>query len=111
MTSLDNDVLACLIDVEAEMRNLSCWGSVPPPAQALRSEQPFAVDTLNLMQWLQFIFIPKMRFLIEQQQELPGACGIAPMAEEYFRGQRLAVKGLLAALQRMDALLSGKIPS
>ncbi len=103
-----HDVTAVLIDIEALMRQIGCWDPVAPAPEALRSEQPFSVDTLNFAQWLQFVFIPKMHFLVEQRVELPTACGIAPMAEEYFRGQQLPVTGLLTVLKEMDRLLGGK---
>ena len=101
-------IAATLMDIEAELRRIGHWDRVAPPAEALRSEQPFAVDTLQFNQWLQFIFIPRIRFLLEQQEALPGACSIAPMAEEFYRGQRLTVDGLLDALLRIDALLSAE---
>ncbi|MAY40145.1 MULTISPECIES: YqcC family protein [Spongiibacter] len=106
---MEHDALiaATLIDIEAELRGIGHWDRVSPPVEALRSEQPFAVDTLRFNQWLQFIFIPRIRFLIEQEEALPGACSITPMAEEFYRGQRLPVAGLLDALARIDALLSG----
>lgn len=103
-----HEVAAVLIDIEAELRQLGCWESESPPPAALRSEQPFAVDTLNFAQWLQFIFLPKMQFLIDQQQELPSASGIAPMAEEYFSARQLPVNGLMAALRAVDALLGSQ---
>ena len=87
---------------------MGCWQAEPPAPEALRSEQPFAIDTLNFAQWLQFIFIPRMQFLLDQQQDLPRASGIAPMAEEYFSGLQLPVEGLLTALQTMDALLGSQ---
>ena len=102
-----HQVAAVLIDIEAEMRQVGCWDSVAPQPEALRSEQPFAVDTLNFAQWLQFVFIPKMHFLVAEQIELPKACGIAPMAQEYFRVQQLPVVGLLNALVQVDKLLGG----
>lgn len=95
-----------LLDIEAALRQLGLWDSVAPPVEALRSEQPFAVDTLRFEQWLQFIFIPRIRFLIENDHVLPGQCSIAPMAEESFRGRRLPIADLLAALERIDTLLS-----
>jgi uncharacterized protein YqcC (DUF446 family) len=105
----DHEVAAVLIDIEAELRQIGCWQAESPPPAALSSEQPFAVDTLNFAQWLQFIFIPRMRFLIDQQQGLPGVSGIAPMAEEYFSARRqLPVNGLMAALHAVDALLGSQ---
>jgi uncharacterized protein YqcC (DUF446 family) len=101
-----HQVASALMDIEAALRQLHLWQSEPAPAEALRSEQPFAVDTLQFEQWLQFIFLPKIRFLVDQEQPLPGQCSIAPMAEESFRGRQLAVTELLAALENIDALLS-----
>ncbi|POP53953.1 pseudouridine synthase [Zhongshania marina] len=104
----NHEVAAVLMDIEAELRRMGCWQAEPPAPEALRSEQPFAIDTLNFAQWLQFIFIPRMQFLLDQQQDLPRASGIAPMAEEYFSGLQLPVEGLLTALQTMDALLGSQ---
>lgn len=98
-------VAAALMDIEAALRQLSLWQAEPPPDSALRSEQPFAVDSLRFEQWLQFVFLPRMQFLIEHNQPLPSACSIAPMAEESFKGRKLPVAGLLHALQRVDGLL------
>ncbi|WP_269619581.1 YqcC family protein [Zhongshania aquatica] len=100
-----HDVASILIDIEAELRRIGCWDAKSPPPNALRSEQPFSIDTLNFAQWLQFILIPRMGFLIDQQEVLPSASGIAPMAEEYFSGLGLPAANLIATLQAMDALL------
>jgi uncharacterized protein YqcC (DUF446 family) len=100
------DVAAVLIDIEAELRQLRLWDDDEPDPQALASTQPFAIDTLTLPQWLQFVFLPTMYRLIDEGAALPTECGIAPMAEEYFRGREVAISGLLDALERVDGLLS-----
>ncbi len=100
-----------LIDIEAELRKLGLWERLPPPPEALASEQPFSIDTLTLPQWLQFIFLPALYRLLEEEQALPGRCGIAPMAQEYFRGMGLASGALEQALLKMDELLSGETGS
>jgi uncharacterized protein YqcC (DUF446 family) len=104
-------IAALLIDVEAELRQLQLWDDEPPSAEALASQQPFAIDTLTLPQWLQFIFLPNMYGLIEDEAPLPTKCGIAPMAEEFFRGQELGVSGLMDALEALDTVLSGGSPA
>lgn len=103
---MHTDVAAVLIDIEAELRQLRLWDEVPPDPRALTSSQPFAIDTLTLPQWLQFIFLPTMYRLIDAGAPLPTQCGITPMAEEYFRGREVAINGLLDALERIDELLS-----
>ena len=103
---MHTEVAAVLIDIEAHLRQLGLWDKIPPSTDALASDQPFCVDTLTLPQWLQFIFVPTMYAMVEQQQSLPGRCGIAPMAEEFFKGSELATDELEAALAGMDRLLS-----
>jgi uncharacterized protein YqcC (DUF446 family) len=99
-------VAEVLIDIEAQLRQLGQWDKIPPSTEALASEQPFCVDTLTLPQWLQFVFLPTLYRMLEEGQPLPDRCGIAPMAEEFFRGSGLAVGELVEALERVDELLS-----
>ncbi len=100
------EVAEVLIDIEAQLRQLGQWHKVRPTAEALASDQPFCVDTLTFPQWLQFIFLPTLYGMLEEGQALPERCGIAPMAEEYFRGTGLGSNELVAALLRIDTLLS-----
>ena len=102
------EVAALLIDIEAQLRQLGLWDRLPPSAEALASEQPFSIDTLSLPQWLQFIYLPTIYRLLEEAQPLPGRCGIAPMAEEYFRGAGLASAELEEVLLKVDRVLSGE---
>lgn len=101
------EVAEVLIDIEAQLRQLGQWDKISPSTEALASSQPFCVDTLTLPQWLQFIFLPTLYQMLEDEQALPERCGIAPMAEEFFRGSGLATNELVSALLRMDDLLSG----
>lgn len=48
--------------------------------------------------------------LIESGQDLPARCGIAPMAEEYFRGRASQGTTLVEALEAIDYLLTGSKP-
>ncbi|MBE0485219.1 YqcC family protein [Marinobacter sp.] len=96
-----------LLQIEIELRRLDVWASVSPPEAAFQSAEPFCLDTMSFPQWLQFVFLQKMKVLIESGHPLPSVSGIAPMAEEYFRGQQLSGRGLVQALEEMDRLLSG----
>ena len=96
------DVAVLLIDIEAELRRLHWWASLPPAPEALASTAPFCSDTLVLEQWLQFVFIPRMRHLIESDQALPGDCGIAPLV---WAEQSRQAKTLIALLTAVDQRL------
>jgi len=100
------EIAEVLIDIEAQLRQLGQWDKIPPSTEALASEQPFCVDTLTLPQWLQFIFMPTLYRMLEENQALPDRCGIAPMAEEFFRGSGLATGELMEALAQIDEVLS-----
>ena len=104
---MQTEIAEVLIDIEAQLRQLGQWDAVPPPQEALASSEPFCVDTLTLPQWLQFIFLPTLYRMLEQGEPLPARCGIAPMAEEYFRGMNLASRDLIGLLEHVDQLLSG----
>jgi uncharacterized protein YqcC (DUF446 family) len=106
LVDVNTRIAELLIDIEAQLRQLGQWDKVPPPVHALESDQPFCVDTLTLPQWLQFVFLPTLYTMLEEGRSLPGRCGIAPMAEEYFRGTGLGSDELVQALARMDELLS-----
>jgi uncharacterized protein YqcC (DUF446 family) len=96
-----------LLQTEIELRQLDLWAVQAPPEEAFQSTEPFHIDTLTFPQWLQFVFIERMKVIIEKDQPLPAVSGIAPMAEEYFRGQQLPSQGLVSELERIDQLLSG----
>ena len=103
---MNSEVAAALIDIEAQLRQLGHWDKEPPSAEAFTSDQPFSVDTLTFPQWLQFVFLPTLYQLLQEGKGLPGQCGIAPMAQEYFRGSDAAGSELITALKRIDELLS-----
>jgi uncharacterized protein YqcC (DUF446 family) len=100
------DVAEVLIDIEAQLRQLGLWDRIPPASEALASTEPFCIDTLTLPQWLQFVFLPTLYRMLEEEQPLPERCAITPMAEEFFRGAGLPLEELLTALRRVDDLLS-----
>lgn len=103
---MQTKVAELLIDIESELRRLGLWSQVPPSQKALASEQPFCVDTLTLPQWLQYIFLPTLYQLLENGEDLPQRCGVAPMAEEYFKASDLAAGTLIEALHQLDVTLS-----
>ena len=103
-----DEIAVLLLDVEAQLRQLGLWQQQPPSAHALASTQPFCVDTLSFVQWLQFIFLPKMHSVLQSGQRLPGECDIAPLAREYFKGQTLAGLPLVATLEAIDRIISGR---
>ena len=49
------------------------------------STAPFCCDTMAFHEWLQFVFLPKMQYMIDNNLELPSSLAIAPMGEVEYR--------------------------
>ncbi|MDU0356088.1 YqcC family protein [Paraglaciecola aquimarina] len=78
------EVETLLIKLESCLKNSQIWSDIVPPEEALASKVPFAYDTMALESWLQFIFIPQIRYLIRSNQMLPNDMALYPMAEMQF---------------------------
>ncbi len=87
-----------LTNLQQELKNIALWEEAMPEVDALASEEPFCIDTLNLSQWLQWIFIPEMSYLLEQHMPLPNYCGIHEVAEEAFSGMDVGIEPLLSII-------------
>lgn len=102
MTDRHIAIAEILLDIECELRRARLWQSETPSDEALASEEPFALDTLDFHQWLQFILLPKMHHLVDERLPLPAACGVFPVAEEVYSEQMEVMRPLLLQLQRLD---------
>ena len=92
--------------LEREMRAQARWEQQAPSRDALQSRQPFAVDTLSLDQWLQWIFVPKLSQMLSQQLPLPVTCAVSPMAEEVYGEADAGGQRLIRILAEIDTLLT-----
>ncbi len=106
MSSIYAEVIAQLVELENDLKYFGLWSLDTPSTEALASTQPFCIDTLSLPQWLQFVFLPRMYQLVDQQAPLPRQCSIAPMAEEYFKSINLSAEQIIERLQYIDVVLS-----
>ena len=94
-----------LLAIEAKMRELQVWGKVSPDPEGLASKLPFCGDTLTLEQWLQWIFIPRMKLLLESGKSLPRSCDISPYAREVWRQRQDDMAPLINILREFDELI------
>lgn len=94
-----------LIDIECELRRGNFWSAEPPSVKALASVEPFCVDTLELEQWLQYVFLPRMHTLLADRSPLPTQCNIAAIAETVW-ATNMSAKPVIAILQQFDEMIS-----
>lgn len=99
-------VAELLIDLEAVLRNAGHWARRPPSDEALQSTLPFCIDTMAFPVWLQYLYLPRMRHVLEQGQPLPATSDIAPMAELWQAEEGVAVMGLVETLRRLDRAMN-----
>ena len=92
--------------LEVELRRLGLWLAQPPSAAALRSPEPFCIDTLSLDQWLQWLLIPRLNALLDGQLPLPTQCSVHGMAEESFQALDDGNRRLLTLINRIDQLVT-----
>lgn len=95
-----------LVDMESGLRRLDLWEVAPPAPERLASAVPFCHDTLEFTQWLQWVFIPRMRAVLEGGHPLPADCSIAPIAEDAFARIDGNTDPLLDSLRAVDLLLT-----
>ncbi|TRO12627.1 YqcC family protein [Ectopseudomonas mendocina] len=101
-----NALAEYLLLIERELRVQGWWQEEAPSAEALASVEPFCVDTLTFEQWLQWIFLPRMKALLESGATLPSVSGIQAMAEMVYQQQPSVARRLLELLGEFDRLLT-----
>ena len=108
MTEPPASLAALIDDLEAELGRLGLWQSAPPPnfESTLESALPFCADVLRFTEWLQWVFVPRTRALLDAGGPLPSRSGIRPMAEEALAGCAWDSGRLIVLLGRVDQAIN-----
>ena len=88
--------------IESEMRSSGFWQNEPLRPEQLDFEQAFAMDTMSYAQWLQFIFLPRVREAVAANQ-FPSGSSVGAQAVREFDGAPDADR-LVTLLSEFDAL-------
>jgi uncharacterized protein YqcC (DUF446 family) len=96
-------VAARLAEIEAEMRRVRLWQAEPLAPQKYQFTRAFAGDTMSYDQWLQFVFIPRVKQIIEAKGQFPGSSSVGAQAVREFDGNREADQ-LIHLLCEFDSL-------
>ena len=98
-----------IAEIEAEMKRTGYWSTQPLPAEAYDFRQAFAMDTMTFPQWLQFVLIPRVRQIIDEQGAFPAHSMVGTQAIREFDGDENAAQ-LVALLNKFDHLFDGASP-
>jgi uncharacterized protein YqcC (DUF446 family) len=88
--------------IEAEMRRIGFWQAEPLRPEQLEFTQAFAMDTMTFAQWLQFIFLNRVREAAASG-EFPSGSSVGAQAVREFDGYPEADQ-LITLLSEFDAL-------
>ncbi|MGI9274607.1 MAG: YqcC family protein [Endozoicomonas sp.] len=103
---MSTEVIVLLESLERELRRQECWETMPPSIEALSSTVPFCMDTMGFTQWLQWLFIPRVRAILEQGGSLPKGANMTPYAEEALSVESINATPLLEYIKQFDELMS-----
>ncbi len=104
MPEQDEIVLAQVGLIEAEMRRIGLWSEEPPSKESFNYALPYAKDSMAFSQWLQFVFLPQVREIVGNYEQLPKSSEIAPAARQQLAGWDKSAH-LLDLLEEFDNLL------
>lgn len=93
--------------IEAEMRRVGLWQDTPLQPEQYDFRAAFAGDTMAFPQWLQFIFIPKVRQIINVRGAFPSSSQVAAYAVREFDTYREDTSQLITLLSDFDRLFTG----
>lgn len=106
MHDIPERIADVLLEVESTLRTQGKWEQSQPTHKDLASSIPFCMDTLKFEQWLQWVFLPRMKKTIEQIKPLPEKSDIFAYAREYFHKDDPSSDSLLALIKRFDDLIN-----
>ena len=92
--------------VEAEMKRIGIWQDQPLAEAQYEFRAAFAGDTMAFEQWLQFVFIPRVKSIVVSGGEFPARSEVSAQAfrEWVAWGGREDVEPLIDRLREFDAM-------
>lgn len=100
--------MQALNELEQRLGELGVPAGDRPTPEALASTMPFCYDTMDVEAWLQFIFLGRMRELLEQGDPLPESCAITPYLEMLRASGRSVDPEICACVGELDRLITGE---
>ena len=103
---MSKEVILLLGNIEQELRRQNVWMAMPPSPEAMASITPFCMDTMGFSQWLQWVFVPRVKAILDQGGSLPKGSNIKPYAEEAIQVEKLETTKLLVLMEQFDRIMN-----
>jgi uncharacterized protein YqcC (DUF446 family) len=104
MRSTQERVREKIAEIENEMKRIGYWQSDLSQPEQYGFRSAFAMDTMAFSQWLQFIFIPRVKNMLEVGEKFPPDSQNGAQAVREFDGDDRA-QGLVALLSEFDEII------
>jgi len=104
--TLHDSVREQLNSIEALLRHHDRWQMTAPDDSVFTSTQPFFMDTLEPLEWLQWVLIPRLGALVESGQPLPQRFAVAPYFEVALDAGHPLRDKIVNQLQQLDAFFT-----
>ena len=82
---LQADVIRYADRIEHEMRRIGYWQNQPLRPEQMQFKKAFAMDSMAFTQWLQFVFLPRVREAAAANQ-FPSSSSVGTQAVREFDG-------------------------
>lgn len=100
----DYRVVAAKIDeIEQEMKRVGLWQEAPLAPEQYEFTRAFGMDTMSYDQWLQFVFLPRVREIISTRSKFPTSSSVGAQAVREFDTYPNAER-LISLLSEFDTL-------
>ena len=101
-TPHQQEVSRYIDEIEQEMQRIGLWQVAPLQPEQMNFQQAFAMDTMTFAQWLQFVFVPRVREAVAANS-FPFNSSVGAQAVREFDGDPDADR-LVQLLSEFDEL-------
>ncbi len=91
--------------IEAELKRLGWWEGDPPSEDTAIAGGAFGRETVAFSQWLQVVFVKRLRQAAAGEFEIPRSSMVSAYAVREFDGYPEDLSGLMDYLQEVDRLV------
>lgn len=92
-------------EIESEMKRLRWWQDDPPSEDEVLAGGAFGLETVAFTQWLQVVFVPRLRQAASGEFPVPSSSSVSTMAVREFDGYPEDTERLMDLLHEVDRVV------
>lgn len=97
-------------ELELEMKKLGYWSHKSKAVDVKTITEPFGMGQITFEEWLQYVFIPNVRKIIEEKGKLPeeSNLGYAAFKNYEYMDDMPETRNLASILREIDEIINKK---